>query len=432
MSESAFFFTDIDPRAAVKGSRDPLGLVPIWGRIGRHLVGNLSTVSNSLRGFTTLLLAHSFAEIIEERKGRTSESKLALFLKFEQLAAYCRLKRGDGDFRGVERARRFLSDDKVVRISAKVEGQILTNQKVYGLWGLYSVPARESGLLEVDENVLTREARLFVEAEYLRQLSSGGARHRQPIAELLEPPVTRLEVQGRHAQVVKALGDLLTRPVTGRERSFYREALLHGGPRDSTKGIQRTLVALLRPGGPQSFDRTYLRAIQKAARKAPTVPEAIPLWLDRIDAAESLLVPADRLFRYLLGRDGKRIPDVAKEVRSAWGKKVGSVRAAELGPIRLELGLEDEAAGRRWEELGNALAGGDYARAVELVLEQNAVVMTKRGGAAPWAEVRDGKLRIRFRDETGFLGEGESLDEVWRHDFFLNSLQALTYQLRET
>ena len=34
------------------------------------------------------------------------------------------------------------------------------------------------------------------------------------------------------------------------------------------------------------------------------------------------------------------------------GKTVGSVRAAELGPIGLELGLEDEAAGRRWEELG--------------------------------------------------------------------------------
>ena len=28
MSESAFFFTDIDSRAAVKGSRDPLGSSP--------------------------------------------------------------------------------------------------------------------------------------------------------------------------------------------------------------------------------------------------------------------------------------------------------------------------------------------------------------------------------------------------------------------
>jgi hypothetical protein len=49
------FLTDLDSRAAVKGSRDPLGIQPIWTRLGRHVVGNLTTVSNSVRDFTTLL-----------------------------------------------------------------------------------------------------------------------------------------------------------------------------------------------------------------------------------------------------------------------------------------------------------------------------------------------------------------------------------------
>jgi hypothetical protein len=40
------FLTDIDPQAAIKGSRDPLGLQTIWARLGRHVVGNLTTVTH--------------------------------------------------------------------------------------------------------------------------------------------------------------------------------------------------------------------------------------------------------------------------------------------------------------------------------------------------------------------------------------------------
>src|SRR3989442_15950904 len=31
------FLTDLDSRAAVKGSRDPLGIQQIWTRLGRHV-----------------------------------------------------------------------------------------------------------------------------------------------------------------------------------------------------------------------------------------------------------------------------------------------------------------------------------------------------------------------------------------------------------
>jgi hypothetical protein len=429
MTDGAFFFTDIDPRAAVKGSRDPLGLVPIWGRVGRRLVGNLTTASGSLRGFTTLLLAHSFAEQVEDRLGRKSESKLDLFLKFEQLAAYCRLNRGDREFRGIERAGRFLADGKGPRLSARSDDQIMTNQKVYGLWGLYSVPSQRSRLLQADENALTPEARAFVEDEYLRPLALGGSRQRQPIAELLEQPVVKLELEGRHAPIAKALGHLLTRSPSQKERSFYGERLVHGGPGDSTGGLQRALVSLLPEDGAMSFDRPRLRAVLKDARKRPGIPDGVPVWLDRIDAVESLLAPADRLYRYLLGREGKRLTDIEKEVQKAWGKRLPSVRSGDLEPLRLDLGLEEEAAGRRWEATASALAGGDYGAAIRLLLEQNADVMKKRGGAAAWTEVRDGRLKVRFRDETGLLGDGDSLADAWRHDFFLNSLQAMASQL---
>src|SRR5262249_61182123 len=103
------FLTDLDSRAAVKGSRDPLGVQQIWTRFGRHVVGNLTTVSNSVRDFTTLLLGYYFAENVADERGPGSE--LATFLKWEQLAAYARASvNSDFAFRRTERARQNLSE----------------------------------------------------------------------------------------------------------------------------------------------------------------------------------------------------------------------------------------------------------------------------------------------------------------------------------
>src|SRR5690349_17309859 len=80
------FLTDLDSRARVKGSRDPLGAQPIWTKFGRYVVGNLTTVSSSLRDFTTLMLGYYFADRVAENLG--ASTALDTFLKWEQLAAY--------------------------------------------------------------------------------------------------------------------------------------------------------------------------------------------------------------------------------------------------------------------------------------------------------------------------------------------------------
>jgi len=54
------FMTEIDSRAKVKGSRDPLAVIPVWSFFGRKVVGNLTTVTDSVRGFTILLLGYYF------------------------------------------------------------------------------------------------------------------------------------------------------------------------------------------------------------------------------------------------------------------------------------------------------------------------------------------------------------------------------------
>ncbi len=78
---------------------------------GRKVVGNLTTVSNSLRGFTTLLLGYYFAEQVRDLDGAGVESILNVFLKFEQLAAYTRLYiNHDRDFRGIDRVAKRLGE----------------------------------------------------------------------------------------------------------------------------------------------------------------------------------------------------------------------------------------------------------------------------------------------------------------------------------
>src|SRR2546426_2159687 len=95
------FLTELDSRAAIKGSRDPLGVQAIWTRLGRHVIGNLTTVSTSVRDFTVTLLGYYFAERAAQEGSASSD--LSVFLRWEQLAAYARGGgNGDWEFRGTE------------------------------------------------------------------------------------------------------------------------------------------------------------------------------------------------------------------------------------------------------------------------------------------------------------------------------------------
>ena len=106
------FFTLEDPNARIQGSRDPLGVQPIWAAFGRQVVTNLSTVSTSVRGFTTLLLARFLTEKMMDKGMAGEEDALPIFLRMEQIAAYARhVGHGvDGDIRGIERVKRSVEE----------------------------------------------------------------------------------------------------------------------------------------------------------------------------------------------------------------------------------------------------------------------------------------------------------------------------------
>ena len=144
------FLTLEDPNARITGSRDPLGVQPLWSAFGRHVVTNLTTVSTSVRGFTTLLLGRYFAADLVDRGMANREDALDIFLRMEQICAYAQYvgEGVDDNICGIERVKRFVDEQKGrVAIQTDRSWRILSDQKTYGLWGLYSVPARRSGLI---------------------------------------------------------------------------------------------------------------------------------------------------------------------------------------------------------------------------------------------------------------------------------------------
>jgi hypothetical protein len=426
------FFTDLDSRAAVKGSRDPLGIQQIWTRLGRHVVGNLTTVSNSVRDFTTLLLGYHFAHQNAQELGPGTE--LSTFLKWEQLAAYSRAEiNGDFAFRGTEKVRKNLADDSRVCLSDDRSHQILGNQKIYGLWGLYTMPARSSGLVDGDPPQLTPPATEVVERLYLPILEEGAGRDAKRIRELLRQKQCRIDVKKGDAGLVAAVAKVLRRKLQTRERECFRFHLLHGGPQDATAGRQQQLADLLDETLNQkdfSWSPATVGQLAKSARSRGEKWEPLAYRLHRIRTGEAVLAPSSALFTYLLGLDGKTINGVASRLSSEWGAGLRSATLDEFRDLHAELGAGDTATGDRWVGIADSLVRGDYKVVVTLLIEQNKNVMAARGGA-PWIEPRDGKLHVRFRDEQGSLPKQNELGQMWRFPYFLDSLRSVADTLKE-
>jgi hypothetical protein len=428
------FLTDLDSRAAIKGSRDPLGLVPLWSRFGRHVVGNLTTVSSSVRGFTTLLLGYYFAEAVHAVDGAEKQSTLNLFITFEQMAGFVRLHvNNDDGFRGRDRVVLRLGKGTKVSLGPDQADQILADQKIYGLWGLFSDPARSSGLLSRDERLLTRVARDFVETHYISALRRGSLKGDRHIVDLLRRERKEIHLEGRDAEVAQRLAGILTPTIAPVERAFYDHHLTNGGDEDATGGRQPLLADLLSmlPADTE-FDMSELRDTTKRASKHPAGQE-LAHHLTSIDTLERLLVPMASAFGFLLTRDGQAPGSVAHEVSRAWGA-LQYLEAEAIGSLRPDIAVAfggDEPA-ERIVDMARAFVAGNYEDVIRLLLAHNAYVMEKRNGSQPWIRIDNAKLDVRYRDESGMLIDKSLLPHTWRNTYFINSLKSIETTLRVT
>jgi hypothetical protein len=428
------FLTDLDSRAAIKGNRDPLGVQSIWTRMGRRVVGNLTTVSNSVRDFTVTLLGYHFAEQVAAETGVSDD--LNVFLRWEQLAAYARGGgNGDWSFRGTERARKFWGDGQRIRLGVDAASCILSDQKTYGLWGLYTVPSKSSGFLEGSPSRLTPEARRFVDENYVPVLDSKSIRRGERLVDVLARPVAELRPAARDGEVFKAAKAVLRERLSGSERDFYIAHLVDGGPTDSTHGGQRLLAEALRSTFANSDWRFSASAVRQLARKCGAIGsetgEQTADFVGRISAAEQLLAPCVSLFAYLQNNHDQTMADVAAKLREHWGRQLRSMDLKSLEAMEPELANasgQPESA-RRWLAIAGALAEGQYETAITLLIDQNHEVIANRGGITPWIVVREGKLVVKVTADAKKLPPRNDLAEHWIHSYFLDSLRLVTKQL---
>ncbi len=432
------FLTELDSRAAIKGSRDPLAVQSIWARLGRHVVGNLTTVTTSLPDFIVVLLGHYFVEQVERERGEPDP--VATFLKWEQLAGYARaVINNERGFRGTDRVRLHLSAGPRVRLAADASAQILGNQKIYGLFGLYTAASKSSGLLEGDPVHLTPAARAFVEKAYLPRLERAAGRGAKGFVDRLRAPEYVLDTGGRDRPLLECVAQILKARPSAAERSFFRDHLVRGGPGDATRtrGLQAAFADVVATTFNEADWKLSPESIATLAARARSAygGELLATKLERIRTCEFLIAPGVALFEFVLGCHGQTVDATAQRLHAHWGSGLGATidleRTVELEG---ELGgwMGDGESGARWLRLARALAAGDYASAIETVLAQNAAVMRARGGAAAWADVRGGKIEVRFRDEQlGRLPEAAELPDYWRHAYFIDALRAIAVAVRE-
>jgi hypothetical protein len=439
------FLTEFDKRAEVKGSRDPLGIQQIWTRMGRRVVGNLTTVSSSAREFTTVMLGYHFAERVAQELGPATE--LHTFLKWEQLAAYSRAHvNQEFEFRGTERVAKRLYEKQPLALSTAPELQILSNQKIYGLWGLFTVPARTSGLLEGDpprvagigselpQGLLA--PRDFLQRTYIAALTSDGLRDGNAIVDLLRKEEPPLPMRGMTLRVMQAVAKILRRDLTAGERRFFGYYLRDGGPtdaRDGTGGRQALLARLFQlrfPDLDEPLSPGMLRDLAKAARAKGEIGQALATELDRVRTCEAVMAPMSRLFDYMMTCPDRPIRDLIDDMRKETGP-LKTIKADEFADLGTDLAGDATGQAERWGRLARAGTEGDYGAVIDLLLEQNKAVMDSRGGAA-WAEKRDSRLVVKLRQESGRLPKKSELPTLWVFPYFLQALRLIAGQVAES
>ena len=419
------FVTLEDPRAAVQGSRDPLGAQMVWAHFGRKVVTNLTTVSASVRAFTTLLLGRYLIEQLLEADRIEEDEAISVFMRWEQIAAYAQyVILDEQEFRGVRRARRFVNEyGKHLPISDTPRGMILADQKTYGVWGLYSAPARVSGLIEDGPIGLTAEARDYVEGEYSTIL--------QPVQKQL---LQLLEQDGwlnagKNSKMLKQIAHLLRPDFTASERQFYGEWLRDARHIDdafcSERQARLAPMVRRRLDADAEINRSVLLDLEK---QLDDVDSDLRLWLNRIRRLEATLAPAEALFEYVLAQPGRRADEAARQVAEHWGDRVPNLDepiASILSEVITACG--DEQA-NLIEQCDCAMASGDYREAIRALLTWNEHVMEQRGGA-PWVCEHNGTLDVRYGIVEQEMPGSDDLADLWRNSYFMNALLNVVFQL---
>ncbi|MFN5335487.1 MAG: hypothetical protein ACK5BV_09890 [Bacteroidota bacterium] len=387
-----YYFTKEDPDYQVKGSRDPLAIQVLWQQQGKKLIPYLSTVSSNIHDFQILCLAYYFYE-------REPDAQfIGFFLRLEQLMAYARHNSpyAKGGFNGIEAVRKRLSESERVSVSNTAQDNILSNQRVYGIWGKYSRPFRDIGFLSQPDFK-------DIFSEKMSQLADGSA--------LLKIIQKLLQQQKSYFHSEDLLICQQLFPITPKERSFYRKNILEHSQSDH---YQNHLFEFLNTHTPPQPFHLYqlIHSFTKFVTKEDT---RFHQTLDEIIWTEKVIAPVNHIFRYL-------------QTQPIWTKEQ-LLKDDYIHQCKNNIDYRfpaDSEANRIKNEFAQLLQGNNWDLVLALI-KKNIEVTEWRGGS-PWITVNNHLLEVHHA-EGGFKNPDYNPEKDFSHGYFMDTYLGLFQQI---
>lgn len=418
------FFTELDPNARVKGSRDPLGFEIIWTNFGRRLIKNLTTVTDNLEDFAIGLVGHVFAhDAATAHNAKGDQIELSdYFLRFEQLAAYSRyrIQAEKASIRGKLRVRQYYSHLPVL-IDHTDEAQIMSNQKTYGIWGLYTSALRATGMIE--EN--THRVSEFGREAYEQSFKDGLSLYEKRISEFVRKGGWFDPTTADDRQLAEVLNDMCNAQnnFEAVKENFFKVITLGGQKSDPQytlyKIIEDNKISIDQPV--QNFAVELLNELRDN--------NDLYVKLDNIIKVEKILSICSILFAFLLTQNTRNLTEIISTLEDKSYDFTYLKNLLNNEMIKRIDNITSERAGTRLRAICNNLINLKYEKVIRGLLDLNREVMKRRGGDA-WVYIESERLIVKYREnETAVLPENYS-EIKWVHGFFLDTFQKIISDLR--
>ncbi len=399
------FLSLLDDRAKPKGSRDPLGFEMIWTHYGRQVIGNLTTITNSLTNFAVAILGFHWAnEICKDLPDSDRHTKVRdTFLRYEQVVAYLRfLSEDTGSIMGITRVIRRMKDDQSqVKLGIGNEEQILSDQVSYGLWGLYSSAMDATRLIKGNDRIPIDQGLVIakrIEAKLEKKQLTDLIKSKKPVSKSeLNELATAFRDAIKSEKVRESLRDALLK---GTENTQLQQALW-----SCTQEIAERKEAV----------NSVADFIDKVKSCDPD--SELAERLSEIERVERVLVAANNIFNYCRRKDGSRIDEIVGALKQHYSHHHMS-ELPRLDGFPKSLGNQQI---NLLNKLMETLRQCDYADVIRWLLELNQFVMKRRDGA-PWVHLENDKiLRVKVPSETASLLDPHELESQWDYDYFIGS-----------
>ena len=383
-----FFITEPDINFRIKGSRDPLGFQPIWQKLGRKVIKDLSTVSINIRDFQLMSFAWYFWG------DRPDKNFMAFFYKFEQACAYTReLYFEKSGYNGKE----FVSkrrNDLNFRLSTNNADTILSNQKTYGVFGKYNRPFTEMRIKYQDDFISVMESAIQTKTDSKKLLA------------LVDMLITE-DVVIITKEELQPIADLLGQLSDG-EKQFYERLILE----TSTHKCQNELYHLFKKNPELRKNSFQLYPFIESVLKH-NISLELKACLVEIKNTESVLYAYANLFRHLQSRPVWQLAEINEE------------EIFNYFPKKQDYVFEKSAVLILNEELASLVE--DKSKIALAAVQRNETVSKRRNNSA-WIKQEKGKL-VRYYADGGREISKLDVNNVYENNYFIPTYISLFNQI---